>query len=374
MATAETTSDAGTTHTTNKASRKPSGIALAFAKPDVSPEEAEEYIKKHVMPDAMLREGHWRIKEAPKFHVNRSPIWTYGVMYDRPAVGSMTAQRRWFCLATETCRIGNVSILPGPGATGNCNIHLRSVHNIVSVRSKSMSAKKAQDQEQLRKGGMEKMKMIDEKGVDGGQRYDKLNFVKYVVIGCFQPFNFLESSWMRHHYKQLVPTYPVQGLHPKAIKHLMTEIYSAMKKSIVDELEGIKGRFLPSLAILIDIWEDKFSGKKFLGIRVRYLDDNWRVRSKLLSLRFFFPSSELREDHQLSVLVSMWVKSCLSDYGLKVDNFVGAVSDSGSDVKRCCTSENCLGLPWEWCGPHLLNRALVDGLGWTETSTATDSG
>ena len=207
MATAET-SDAGTTHTTNKASRKPSGIALAFAKPDVSPEDAEEYIKKHVMPDAMLREGHWRIKEAPKFHVNRSRIWTYGVMYDRPAVGSMTAQRRWFCLATETCRIGNVSILPGPGATGNCNIHLRSVHNIVSVRSKSMSAKKAQDQEQLRKGGMEKMKMIDEKGVDGGQRYDKLNFVKYVVIGCFQPFNYLECSWMRHHYKQLVPTIP----------------------------------------------------------------------------------------------------------------------------------------------------------------------
>ncbi|KAM3570447.1 hypothetical protein VYU27_007491 [Nannochloropsis oceanica] len=59
--------------------------------------------------------------------------------------------------------------------------------------------------------------------------------------------------------KQLVPTNPVQDLHPKTIKHLMTETYCAMKKSIVDELEEIKGRFLPSLAILIDIWEDKFS-------------------------------------------------------------------------------------------------------------------
>ncbi|GAB5036119.1 Hypothetical protein NocV09_03400230 [Nannochloropsis oceanica] len=57
MATAETTSDTGTIRTRNKASRTPSGIALAFAKPDVSPEEAEEYIKKHLMPDAMLREA-----------------------------------------------------------------------------------------------------------------------------------------------------------------------------------------------------------------------------------------------------------------------------------------------------------------------------
>ncbi|KAM3570446.1 hypothetical protein VYU27_007490 [Nannochloropsis oceanica] len=95
MATAETTSDTGTISTRNKASRKPSGIALAFAKPDVSPEEAEEYVKKHLMLDAMLREGNWRIKEAPRYHANRSPIWTYGVMYDRPAVGSVTAQRRW---------------------------------------------------------------------------------------------------------------------------------------------------------------------------------------------------------------------------------------------------------------------------------------
>jgi len=72
-----------------------------------------------------------------------------------------------------------------------------------------MSAKKGQDQEQLQRCGMEEMKMIDDKGVDGGQRYDKLNFVKYVVTGCFQPFNYLESSWMRHHYKQLVSTNPV---------------------------------------------------------------------------------------------------------------------------------------------------------------------
>ena len=102
---------------------------------------------------------------------------------------------------------------------------------------------------------------------------------------------------------------------------------------------------------------------------MRYLDESWQVKSKLLTLRYFFPSSKLREDHQLSVLLAMWVDSCLGDYGLATQDFVGAVSDSGSDVKRCCMAEDCMALPWEWCGPHLLNRALVDALGWTESST-----
>lgn len=86
----------------------------------------------------------------------------------------------------------------------------------------------------------------------------------------------------------------------------------------------------------------------------------------MLSLRFFFASPELREVHRHSVLMSMWVKSCLIDNGLKVDDFVGVLSDSGNDVKRCC---QLIG-----CRLHLLNRALVDALGWTETSTAEDCG
>jgi hypothetical protein len=54
---------------------------------------------------------------------------------------------------------------------------------------------------------------------------------------------------MRFHYKQVILTYAVESLHPKPIKYLMTETYSAMKKSIVDELEGIKNRFFTSFLI-----------------------------------------------------------------------------------------------------------------------------
>ena len=76
--------------------------------------------------------------------------------------------------------------------------------------------------------------------------------------------------------------------------------------------------------------------------------------------------ADLRENHQLSSLPTRGVNSCLGEYGLATRYCVGAVSDSGSEVKRCCMAENCMHLPWELCGPHLLNRALVNAVGWTE--------
>ena len=67
-----------------------------------------------------------------------------------------------------------------------------------------------------------------------------------------------------------------------------------------------------------------------------------------------------------SDLLYDWVKSCLSEFKISERDIFAVVTDSGSDVKRCATHEACLNKPWEWCGPHLLNRALVEGVGYTE--------
>lgn len=49
---------------------------------------------------------------------------------------------------------------------------------------------------------------------------------------------------------------------------------------------------------------------------------------------------------------------------------MGSVTDSGSDVKRCCKADDRLGLKWEWCGLHMLNPALVEGVGCSEAAGA----
>jgi hypothetical protein len=317
------------------------------------------------MPATLVAEAGWYRPTPPPRNPNRSLIWLYGVVYDRPAgEGRKKPERKVYCQATEECRDSN-SFFAGAG-TGNYSLHLEEIHQTTSDRSKGLKAKKVQTQLVLRQAVVEKQRMVYEGGEAAGHRHDKLKYVKNIVIGTFQPFNYMEHQLVRQHYKTLNPAFPVEELHHKAVRHIINELHSATQISVTQDLAMIKARALPSLAIFIDLWEDKFCAKKFLGIRVRYLDESWQMRSKLLSLRFFSPSSQLRENHQLSSLLTMWVNSCLGEYGLATRYCVGAVSDSGSDVKRCCRAKDCMHLPWEWCGPHLLNRALVDAVGWTE--------
>ncbi|TYZ65818.1 hypothetical protein PybrP1_006055, partial [[Pythium] brassicae (nom. inval.)] len=63
-----------------------------------------------------------------------------------------------------------------------------------------------------------------------------------------------------------------------------------------------------------------------------------------------------------------WVVQMLSDLGLFVDNFFGAMSDSGSDVKWMMTKEP--DLQWEWYAAHMLNAATKFAFGFEPSSTS----
>ena len=103
------------------------------------------------------------------------------------------------------------------------------------------------------------------------------------------------------------------------------------------------------------------------GLRLTWIDDeDWTTHSRLITCRHYNPSTVLRDEARASELLFEWVKSCLAEYNLSVDDIFAVVTDSGSDVKRCATSPSLLNKPWEWCGPHLLNRALVEGVGYCE--------
>jgi hypothetical protein len=43
------------------------------------------------------------------------------------------------------------------------------------------------------------------------------------------------------------------------------EIYAATRDAIKGRLAKVKDRELAALSLLIDVWEDKVSGKKYLG-------------------------------------------------------------------------------------------------------------
>ena len=365
----------GSTSTSNPRRRSSSSLtpstralkrtALVIEGLDVTPKDLDAYVNDRPMPAALADEGCWTRVKAPAPNVNRSPAWGFFACYQH----NTAQQRRWYCQTTEACRDGTVYIQTTLKSTANVTLHLRDCHAIVSARSGAIDKKKAASQQETRLATTEKKQMVVAGGPEAGERYDMLKFVKNLTIGAFLPFNYLENKHVRQHYLSMNPAFPVTRLHHESVKHIICEFHSATQQSLTALLGTVvTSRILPSISIFIDVWEDKFCGKKFLGLRVRWICDLWMVHTRLLSLRYFAPSSELRDAHQVSNLLALWVQSCLDEYGLRLHDFVGSVTDSGSDVKRCCTAADCLDLKWEWCGPHWLNHAIVHGIGYTENT------
>lgn len=101
------------------------------------------------------------------------------------------------------------------------------------------------------------------------------------------------------------------------------------------------------------------------GLRARFVNDSMGLETYLLGLRPFTPAPELNNeiDH-VSDMLKLWADAVLDEFGLSLDNVFAVTSDSGSDVKRCARVS--MDKPWEWCAPHLFNRALVEAMGHTE--------
>ncbi|KAI9907018.1 hypothetical protein PsorP6_003772 [Peronosclerospora sorghi] len=58
----------------------------------------------------------------------------------------------------------------------------------------------------------------------------------------------------------------------------------------------------------------------------------------------------------------MWLRDILGEFGIRIKDISGSTSDGGSDVKRAMTSLDD-SKPWEWCIPHMTNRAVQDAFG-----------
>ncbi|KAJ1417784.1 hypothetical protein B484DRAFT_400696 [Ochromonadaceae sp. CCMP2298] len=86
----------------------------------------------------------------------------------------------------------------------------------------------------------------------------------------------------------------------------------------------------------------------------------------------FNPAASLDET-RLSEKLLIWTGHVLEEYGLDVNRDVhSSTSDSGSDVKRCL-SKLIASAIWDWCIPHLLNVALVEGCGSCLDPTASSN-
>lgn len=66
---------------------------------------------------------------------------------------------------------------------------------------------------------------------------------------------------------------PTAHLHPKAIRHMIIEIYSAVRGVIMGFLHvDVKKKAIPSITFTLDKVISKVSGNNFVGIRIFFID------------------------------------------------------------------------------------------------------
>ena len=101
------------------------------------------------------------------------------------------------------------------------------------------------------------------------------------------------------------------------------------------------------------------------GVRVFYMDDKGILRTHLLAVKLFLPNPSLGKI--TGAVVLKWLLTVLAQHGVAQKDIAGAVTDAGADVSTGVGRA----FDREWCNPHLLNRALLEGTGMTSSAESS---
>lgn len=92
-------------------------------------------------------------------------------------------------------------------------------------------------------------------------------------------------------------------------------------------------------------------------MRIFYMDAKGIPRTHLLAVKLFRPDPSLGKI--TGGVVLKWLRQVLAQHGLHTKDIAGAVTDAGADVSTGVGSA----FSREWCHPHMINSALLEGTG-----------
>ncbi|KAJ1393042.1 hypothetical protein B484DRAFT_340595, partial [Ochromonadaceae sp. CCMP2298] len=241
--------------------------------------------------------------------------------------------------------------------TTNASNHLMSVHRVVSA-GMAHSRKRKADRADLTEADRVQLELLCP------ERYHKLMYT-IASLAMAWPFQWTEHPLMRR-LLSAVPDWPT--LHPRILRHHIVEVYKATvvstQASLLDVQNSLRG--LNPFHLNLDLWTSKVSKQKFLGACVFYVNQDFTPESRLLGVKLFDPPHDLvrfrNGRRRLSDLLLLWLKMMLGEYRIQLSDFRSSTSDSGSDVKRLL-SKLMPDSSWDWCIPHLINRAFTDAFG-----------
>ncbi len=182
------------------------------------------------------------------------------------------------------------------------------------------------------------------------------------MVGSFLPFCSFQNQSVRNWQKRTSKAaYNTAVLYPALVKKRVVELYCYVHSKLSVGLQSAKeGRKLPSFSMNLDLWKSLVSGEKYLGryllscsdlhasshgrlsllftslsgIRLYWIDRNWKFNTSLLAVRRFRPSPEQNDYKAVaSEILKEWAGHVLLDFNLTWADIFGATSDAGPDVK-----------------------------------------
>jgi hypothetical protein len=259
----------------------------------------------------------------------------------------------WACLADEGCRTSGTNLIKlHAGKTSLAARHLQKLHKITSPKPDSeLTTKRKRDAE------IEHL----QSSVLYSSNPARLNLLLSTlrIINQNLPFQMVEYEESKIMEALLVKDEMKTTLNADRVKEAIVELFSSTRKEIVTYLEENKEDY-PTFTLVADFWTCKTTNDKFLGLRVYLVDKEWQYKSILLGTRKFNPAYGDR-DGGIQKPFRAWLNKMLDDFCLKKNNFYGATSDSGADVKSMLRTG--LNLRWEWCTAHMAHAATKASCG-----------
>lgn len=163
-------------------------------------------------------------------------------------------------------------------------------------------------------------------------------------------------------FKMILDKLPGRGSHGINFRKHQVEIYVSIKERIVDAIARARRSYsIPFISVNVDLFTSKTQNKKYVAVRLSYIDGGHQY-SWNIAVREFNPSTSERKAARASELVVAWVRDICIEFGVEMQrDILTSSSDSGSDIKRAL--EAVFPTMREWCISHLIHLALVDAFG-----------
>lgn len=274
--------------------------------------------------------------------------------------------KKWVCLSSPHCATTGTEIklfyeekylqngnLYQRWVGSNIPRHLELQHGIVS--SKVLASREAvMSADQARHEMMQNFKgRMD--------RLAELQWVKMMIL-CRMPLASTTYPVVRDTFYFSCSEEMRKDLSQHRVVHVITEIYEQVMNCVKHQMSksiAMHGERIFSMNV--DNWKSKNSLRKFMGLRIYFLDTLYQMKTYMLGVREFSPPSIMRTgENGLHLCMGVWGDSLLDNYDLCSNNIFAATTDNAGDVR--ILSKRTMGANWDWCIPHLFGRVMIYAL------------